>query len=143
MLTREYTVEQVFEALKQNGFEHLRENWFSRETGKQGACVLGQAAINLNSVDPLLLRGDEEVEEDKNFISNQLDRWAYRGRKWRWNTPQRLGLAQVIIHWNDERDYSRVGDNPFALKTYEDVVQMAYDVLRPHFDKIVKLNYYG
>jgi len=47
-----FTVRAVYDALAKNGFEHLRENWFDGwNNGKPvGACVLGQAALNLDII---------------------------------------------------------------------------------------------
>lgn len=47
--TKTVTVREVFEAIKENGFEHLRREWLQTSSdGKVIAgCVLGQAGVNL------------------------------------------------------------------------------------------------
>lgn len=151
-----FTIEEVFENLKKNGFEHLRGEWFS---GNKAACVLGQAALNLKVlandedsdvvVDLLFSDSEEDIYEEVEYralsysLLNQLNRWRYRNKKWlAENDFVAPGLGDVIIHWNDKYKVVFEGGiyvRKYALPTYQDVVDMAYEVLKPHFNKTVKL----
>lgn len=159
---REYTLKDIFDALKKNGFEHLREAWFSSEDGSKGGCVLGQALLNLNSVSPDIDEAEAQVEDDEEYgLLHQLNKFSYEGDKWNHYSFEdeidgevttqefflqgnQLNLGNLIIHWNDLRLYNLDGDDYYyPLETYEQVVEMAYDVLSPHFDEKVKLLHYG
>lgn len=48
---KEFTIREIVEAVRENGLEHLRGEWFHSYDGKiTGGCVLGQAAYNLSVV---------------------------------------------------------------------------------------------
>lgn len=136
--TIEVTVRQVFNALKKNGFEHLRGSWFmfKDEDGEQfedmhdatkrtvviGGCILGQGAINLGS--------------DSDTLIVQLNQ--FKNKSARWMTLDRP-VADSIIYWND-----KIGvDGLWALPAYEDVVNMAHDILLPYFKEKITLKTYG
>lgn len=146
------TVEEVFNALKKNGFRHLREEWLDSKNGKYTAgCILGQAALNLQIVPAAdwieIDDSDQQFSDDLSTklyaytLEGQLDRWAYTNKKWRVpnnDESTRQGLATTIIHWNDYEAYDpKAMASVYVLKTYADVVNMAYDVLKPHFAKTI------
>lgn len=157
--TRTYTIKQMFEALKQNGFEHLRGEWISGEGQVVGACVLGQALSNLNAVSQEDLQrsgmgadikvADSLVDQLNRFEISPDSKWA--GQNWVENeeyaeegywlySPESLSLGEVIIYWNDQAiDYY---NQKYFLQTYEEVVDMAYDVLSPYFDETIELPHY-
>lgn len=139
-------VHEVFEALKENGFEHLRTTWFGTKDGKiSGGCILGQAALNLNlyvtteNIYPAIDIKDTFQTDINSTISqysleSQLDRFLNRAKKWDY-TDRPKGLASTIIHWNDKEVRGiRV---EWALPTYQDVVDMAYDVMKPYFRRVI------
>ena len=159
METRIFTVKEVFEALKKNGFEHLRENWFAWDTeGKLiSACALGQAAINLSTVVSWhdhydrFERNNFTSSDFKHTLVSQLNKFIVKGGKRnKWVNPTKkflktlgteycppdLGtdLGDLIIGWND----AKAKDN-FLLQTYEEVTNMAYELMEPFFDKTVEL----
>jgi len=149
------TVREVYEALKENGFTHLRGEWLlqdysSKAKGKiVGACILGQAALNLNLLPewdieteakevPVLTHiyrtsnnSDVLIERLNEYtLSHQLNRFGVPPDS-KWHTFG--NCAQTIIHWNDKGDEN----GNYALPTYKDVLDMAYDVLKPHFKKVI------
>jgi len=166
-----YTVEEVFNALAENGFEHLRSQWmnFNESDYNQlvpitGACVLGQAALNLNviavnepdeaNVAPYPVETfieydwlDSEFEDYRAVldpytqnlmtIEAQLNRFTTDDYESKWYLGADTGVASTVIYWNDKQeDYET---QEYALKTYQEVVNMAYDVMKPFFHEIVYL----
>jgi len=158
-----FTVEEIFEALKKNGLTHLRGQWISAPDQKVvGACVLGQAAYNLG----VPANGDYEpkqgygnlYEELVNFEVTEspwLNEEFYKGSSY-WDSSidapfegaEESNVADLIIFWNDRREY-KVGDNgmfiatgEWKLKTYDDVVNMAREIMEPFFSNEVKLPHY-
>jgi hypothetical protein len=71
--TKTFLVKEIYDALDKNGFEHLRGTWFEGwNDGKPvGACVLGQAALNLNVVADY---GDNHEVHDDDPFDNLLKR---------------------------------------------------------------------
>jgi hypothetical protein len=140
-----FTVREIFEAIKKNGFEHLREQWYSfNNDGKAiGGCVLGQAALNLN------VPADSDTSGD---LTSNL--WAQLNQ---FDTPEKWidsmypmntrVAGKAIVYWNDHRVIDpETGANVtdadgyvWTLPTYNDVVEMAREVLEPHFDETIKL----
>ena len=160
---RTYTVKEVFEAIKKNGFEHLRDEWTSYGyNGKPvGACVLGQGALNLNVppsndndvhdspfIEDLLSNATDYDEQEKianvydeletkyNVVT-QLDRFQVKETS-KWYQVGRSTCGHAIVHWNDAVDYED-NDRHYVLETYEEVVDMVFDVLKPHMAKKVRL----
>jgi len=162
---KEFTVRQVFEALAQNGFYHLRDTWTADDMHGviDGGCVLHQGAMNLgvlsskdtNEYSEEFIDSDiEEYEAEAKYlkynIQDQLNKWSVRpGSKW---APEvysgdfveqardRRRLGNVIMYWNDLSSYDEKEDvSIYHLSTYEDVIKMAEEVLKPHMDKTIKL----
>lgn len=155
--TIEVDIEDVYKALKKNGFEHLRGQWFDLAGDKKGACVLGQAAMNLGVY--AALEGasystqywyNEAIEighyqELRNFahdhsLAEALNEFQLENPATNPWTPicdwgmDEYRIGSVIIYWNDlverDPDGNFVG---YELKTYAEVAEMAYDVLKPFF----------
>jgi len=112
------------------------------------------------SIDGAGLYGDE----DPYGLIAQLNRFSIRkGSKWTdvpdnddlssLETLESRGLANVIITWNDTKlneighyEYSDDGDvyvidrpTGYALPTYQDVIEMAREVLAPYMDRKIIL----
>lgn len=123
------TVRDVYNALKQNGFEHIRRDWTRADIEGviTGACVLGQAALNLG-VDANTYSG--------NLVSALNAFEVSTHNKWAFNKEETYGVGDTIINWNDKQDENGLY---WVLPTYADVVKMAYAVMRPHFDKPIHL----
>lgn len=146
------TVEDVYNALKQNGFDHLRGTWLT----DGGGCVLGQAAMNLNVA----------ASADVSDVSEESPDWVEYQGAWRqyaldeqlnsvgslskgdtWypdeEYTQPLGIGDTIIYWNDKYVYKNgdigTGVREYVLPTYDDVANMAYGILKPFFNETVKL----
>lgn len=130
----EFTVEQVFNALAQDGFEHLRGQWTAQDLNGviTGGCVLGQTAVNLGVA--------STYDDEENFnLQEQLNRFVVApDSKWYINDSAHCG--DTIIHWNDRLAFDTYGyENGYALKTYAEVIEMARDILFPYFDEKVVL----
>lgn len=138
------TVKEVFESIKENGFEHLRGSWYDTGIdGKiKGGCVIMQGGLNLN----IIASGEDviRIAPSANYrltdmlgqhsLQQQLNTIpAPRDGKW-YNLE--TGAGSTIIHWNDlikyDEEENKIG---FVLETYEEVVDMARDVLEPYFDR--------
>jgi hypothetical protein len=136
---KEIDVEEVFEAIKKNGFEYVREAWFSYEPDGtvKGGCVLGQAALNLS-----VPASNEEVYET-NLVYALDNLGGVENEKWidpafcSAGTP----IGGAIVAWND-RMVGVDGAMQYVLKTYEEVTQMAYDLLSPYFGEKIYLSEY-
>lgn len=145
--TKEYTLREIFEAIKKNGLLHLRGEWYgTNDKGKvNGACVLGQAAFNLNvpANDNYSPEGNLESELN-NFPLDQNSKWAT------YNGSRIYKVGDAIITWNDAYSFEKdgrvaqdsKGRSKYALRTYDQVVKMAHEILEPYFDKTVSLPYY-
>jgi hypothetical protein len=130
----------VFEAIEQNGVEHLRGDWYGTfgEDGKPDqACVLGIAAFNLGIAGHAQLGKNESanlVEQLNTLAVPTTNRWYYGA------TP----LGDTIIHWNDLASRNHLEDttnNGWAL-SWEQVVEMARDLLTPYFDHVFTADKY-
>lgn len=158
----ETTLKDVFTAIEQNGLDHVRGEWINfNEDGKPvGACVLGQATINLNVI-PFSLIDDEDFSrvlfdgvDDAYFESKEFDEYMYNTDahslltqlntfKIPQDSPWVYGegyLGEVIIYWNDKREYDMLGG--YTLKTYGEVVEMCREVMTPFFDEKITLMAY-
>jgi hypothetical protein len=124
----------VFEAIEQNGVNHLRGDWygtFGADGKPDQACVLGIAAMHLGVAG----FGELSKNEGANLLE-QLNQFEVpEDSKWR-NESSPLG--NTIIHWNDLRGY---GTKEYAL-TWQEVVEMARDLLTPHFDHVFTADKY-
>lgn len=129
-----FTIKQIYDALAKNGFQHLRGKWTSQDINgvTVGACVLGQAALNLGVVD----HSAYDEEDTLVAVLNQFD--VDPDSKW-FNYDQD-GVGSTIVYWNDLEEIDQ-DDNPlgYTLKTYPEVVAMAYDLLSPIFDQTVSI----
>lgn len=144
--TRTFTVREIFEAIKQNGFEHLREQWFSYnpENKAIGGCVLGQAGLNLGiPVDP-------ENEEKSDNLWAKLNSFD-TPKKWldKENPEFTRKAGEAIVFWNDRHvmdgdDYAENDNGEFiwVLPTYKEVVEMAREILEPHFEETIELPHF-
>jgi len=161
---KEVTVKEVFEAIKKNGFDHIRSNWIITSDGKPvGACVLGQGALNLGVAAEYnyygninnLVPGYSDMPwpqqekahtaitrtAKKHSLIAQLNKFkADKGSKWVTGEAGSSRAGDLIVYWNDAREYVSEDDfRDYRLKTYEEVVDMAYDILKPHFDEKLEL----
>lgn len=138
-----FTVEEIFEALKQNGLEHIRQDWISVKDGKVvGACALGQAAYNLN-----VPAYEEQVDifgayinANGNIYDALNDFGLGKGSPWFDEDfmAEDFSVADTIIFWNDRKSSA----GTYTLKTYAEVVNMAREVLEPYFKETVELPHY-
>lgn len=144
------TVKEIYDAIKQNGYDHIRGQWLVYDWDRKSiaGCVLGQAAINLNLIDisdkqifNYDLQFDEVSEALNRFVVPSDSEWYV------FADADRCGNA--ITFWNDKREEDVTGQAVYhhsqpvyALKTYDDVAAMAYDILSPYFDETVKVPIY-
>lgn len=164
-----FDIEDVYEAIKKNGLNHLRQSWIMVDKNSKpiGACVLGQAAINLNVVpsenedayDFKLrklfekYRGEDHTSWENparilNVFANlsgryslisQLNRFSVGKRNPRFH-DESSKVGDTIVYWNDAIKLDDGGFGVYYLvETYEELVEIAYDLLKPHFGKKVKL----
>lgn len=151
-------VEDVYKAIKKNGFEWVREQYeqINADGEVYAGCVLGQASFNLN-VDP--------ANDDNWYHSlvGQLNTFNVSPDS-RWYTEQQPQVGFTITTWNDkiihyghEMDDASFGGclqdaeydekhsvegyvpTEWALNTYEEVVQMCYDILSPYFNETIRV----
>lgn len=138
--TKNFTVKEVFDALVQNGFEHLRETWLNTDDqGKPtGACILGQAGLNLGVYmesgqlyDDLtkfyenfyssLAQDDPLFEDNEDLLDAASEKWTPFSLETQlnefdvpstspWSVNDLHGAGATIIHWNDKLDYDYSGD---------------------------------
>ena len=146
VVIKEFTVQQVFEALKKNGFEHIREMWFDTDYGKPtAACVLGQAALNLSAApetDQASGRGFFGGYDPEGFQATVYDQL----NRFRNPIPDEIvpegDCGSAIVQWNDSVDHYEDDEEEtpvYTLPTYEAVVNKAEEILRPYFDEVVYL----
>jgi hypothetical protein len=140
---KEFTVREIFEALKKNGFDHLRGEWVSTNSrGKAvGACAIGQAALNL---------GVQASPDEDTSLGNLYDELQTLevDPSSRWYVGDFAG--GTIVHWNDLRvtdgfgnpQYTAQKHPKYVLRYWYQVVEMAREVLEPHFDKIIRLPHF-
>jgi hypothetical protein len=149
--TKTFTVRDIYEALAKNGLQHLRGSWYSTNAKGEtvGACVLGQAAFNLNAPATSDENSGENLIEFLNSLPIDSDnKWGtmFDG----FNTHTFDNVGEAIIAWNDSYrmksdgtvDRNEKGNPKWLLRTYPRVVEMAYGLLEPHFDKTVELPHY-
>jgi len=120
----------IYEALVKNGMEHIRENYFNIDFTSNkpyGACAIGMMAYNLG------VAADLNYEKNEGFnLTERLDSWAVpEGSKWFFRGIN--GVGSTIINWNDKWD----GLNGRYSLSWEQVVQMAHDVLEPYFNETI------
>lgn len=174
----EIDVEEIFNAIQKNGYEHARGVWFNDD--KTAACVLGQGALNLgvagspNEFEHVWERWfventdelgnafiewakkediyDEDLIPQDHLYVDFLDRIQNKfviglekalnslgtvpsDSRWYYAPFSPIGIA--IEYWNDLSDGSE-----YVLKTYDEVVEMVYDLLSPHFGTKVAITKY-
>lgn len=136
------TGKDLLEAIKKNGFEHLRGQWFAGNDGKvTGACIIGQAAINLgadsdyvqNRVDKVFTIGARSLPDGikEEFLEKPNGRFIYGDDK---NHEFTFGFAAVMIAMNDKM----VDDISYAY-SWNQLVRYAEKFLTPYLDINVKL----
>lgn len=159
--TKKIKVREAWEALGKNGFEHIRSDWFSYgEDGLiVGGCALGQMALNLGAIPYDVKPYDNNltpVEDgfDHNLLS-QLNRFQNVAEAWIVPDDTRSGAydptacGSAIIYWNDATietgEINSYGEpiSEYILKTYEEVSNMAREILEPYFDEEVELVEYN
>lgn len=153
---KEFTVQQVIDAIEKDGLEHLRGKWFvyTFDNKLTGACVLGQGAANLGVITEsddleaigwdtdlnLPLYDDFDVRSFGNkapILAEQLNRFKISEEN-KWYTGGNLGAAgNTIIEWNDK--HIGYHSREYVLPTYEDVVEMVKEVLAGYENEIVYL----
>lgn len=133
----EFTVKEVFEAIAKNGFTHLRKDWTAEDMQGiiYGGCVLQQGGMNLGVA---VTRETDAAETDSTLV-RQLDQFPCISPKWQ-TSGGGGSVADTIIQWNDKGMWSEDDEKfIYELPTYQDVVNMAHDVLEPYFDKVIRL----
>jgi len=108
-VSRKITGRDAFEAMKKNGFPHIRGSYGS----KYGACVIGQAALNLN-VPALQL--DSAIGHAGINISG-------------------IPLSARIVAINDE-PIDRY-ESPLQYRTYDQVIEKVEGLMKPIFDEVL------
>lgn len=158
--TKTFTIKEIFEAIEHNGFKHLREEWVSYNAKNKavGACVLGQAALNLGAIT------NSEADETYNIYTDYSDDYDQPEIKTlleqlnQFDTPEKWSdgdeeidkAGNAIVYWNDKHVTDEDGNSKltpsgkpiYELKKYEDVVKMAREILEPYFDKTIELTHY-
>lgn len=149
--TKTFTVKEIYEALAKNGLQHLRGTWYSTNSDDKtiGGCVLGQAAFNLGVPANTDFSGDNLVNFLNTLEVDPTSKWATVNNG---ITKENVGnkVGNAIITWNDAIRYTKAGvpevdsrgNTKYVLRTYPRVVEMAHDLLAPHFEKTVKLPHY-
>lgn len=125
---KDITVRDAYIALKENGFEHIRDEWFREDIEGviTGGCVIAQTALNLG----VSAQGDNSLQEALNNFSVLITSKYYV------NSFSRLG--DTIITWNDKTRYDEKLERfVYVLPTYSDVAKMAYSLMKPHFKAVL------
>lgn len=170
--TREFIVQEVIDAIKVDGLEHLRGQWIDAYAGKlYGGCVLGQGAINLGVLPDInVLPAGLYSKQSGNGLVYQLNQFRNVSPKWSTHPPNGpmivvdadfpdekepafyygaegntinpetlRSCGDAIITWNDLEKIPYDGDSEYALATYEEVAQMAADILAPYANEKITL----
>lgn len=146
----------LYEAMKVNGVEHIRGEWFTFDAdGKPVAgCAMGLMAINLKvKVNDSINAGANLYEQLRHLPVAEDNRWYEapdEGATYGFftdGTPVPYpNVADSIINWNDRDRYvyktivdswdnsqRQVEVREYVLSTWEEVHQMVHDVLEPYF----------
>lgn len=112
-MTKKFTVKDVYEAIKKNGYPwttgiHIQRVDYNDGSGPTvvGACAIGQAALNLG-LDP---DGKDDIELQKMRM-------------------QLTGMVGAIETCNDD-----------DAKEYADVVEYAREIMEPRFDEVITID---
>ena len=130
---KDFTVREVYDALVQNGLQHLRKNWLIKTfDGKlTGGCILGQGAYNLS----VLPHSDDEFEDmfpigqympkfssedaydDDDYEDQVIDTQnkfvgfglydqlnKFDNVSEKWSADITGGCGEAIVYWNDLQD---------------------------------------
>jgi hypothetical protein len=146
------TVKEVYEAIKLNGLDQIRETWVHTDDDGNivAGCIIMQGAFNLKVVP------SDEVEDEpweteydyENTLLGQLNILSVPEGKYSKIIGKSIrGVGDAIIHWYDEvnpnfRDEYDAEGNPinyYYLSTYEDALKMVKTLLEPYFDRTLKL----
>lgn len=137
---KEVSVRDIFLALKENGFYHLRQEWTAEDVDGVivGGCLLQQGAMNLG----VKAHGYASLQ-------NKLNQFDFIDSNSRWSLMEENPVGDLLIHWNDATTSKWIKDKDnfeggrwvdgYLLPTYEDVVKMAEEILNPFMDKKVYL----
>lgn len=118
------TLREVLAAARQNGFEHVRDSWFQQKWDVEkkehfidGACALGQAAINLG-IEPYSLRN----KRVKNEAGSRREPF----------------LAIIRLNDNTEKGYNlnEIADN--IEKRYADVLDVPVTVTKAEYPHVIR-----
>lgn len=155
---KEITVREVYEALEKNGLDWIRGRWFENGLDSDdgvikpvGACIMGQGAVNLGVIGSLdddnhpLNNLYNYIEQfDVGYVDDKVDTLIFYSLENQLNrftvpvdNPYHLsyiaGLAETIIAWNDLQ--SGVYDYPYQITTYEEMLNIAKNLMEPFFDE--------
>jgi hypothetical protein len=144
---KEITVKEAFEAGTENGFELLRGSWitYNGKTYPVAACFLGQVAINKGiAAETFTVQSviDHRFPIERHNLYDQLNQFVIPEDS-KWVIPSLVPsmpplpriareLGRVITHWNDDRDDET---GYYFLETYQDIVDMAREVMTPFFEE--------
>lgn len=153
VVEKQFTVREIVEAIKHNGFDHLRGRWVQTFGDKiAGGCVLAQGAFNLGvlpwfgtDVNNLLGISDTRPESTilgaLNAFSNVSEKWLRTHvegfRNFSRSDLESCGTA--IVCWNDLATYANFLPREYYLSTYDEVSEMVEDILAPYLDETVTL----
>lgn len=151
--TKTFTVREVWEALKQNGLQHLRSTWYidgTEDGTAKGACAIGQAAYNLG-VPYTDEMPDESTYDNLSEALNQFTtprKWAHYGE----TTAEAIVAVNDAYRINKETgmiarhrlatDGAEASGKPYYRFSYNEVVKIAHEILEPYFDKTITLPIY-
>lgn len=129
---KEFDVEDIYNAIAENGLEHLRGKWIDADSSGKltGACVLGQGAANLGvfteagalqhdietffyDLDKTITDDDEDYEGPDYLVDNAVETYsehtlesALNGFSTpddsKWRASGIFGVGGTIIYWNDK-----------------------------------------
>lgn len=125
------TIGAILDALVENGFEHIRGTWFKygedAENGEKliiGACVLGQAALNLSA-------NDDSIQRVLNkYIKIPYGRIPKHVRN-AYEPDEAGGIGSILISMNDAYEYANGGVNRYYY-SWKQLVNYATKHIEPY-----------
>jgi hypothetical protein len=124
----EVTVDQIIEAVEQNGFIHCRNGWFKKEYNADygerpinEACIMGQVAINLGVT-------SDSLESGLNKLGTVSNKWL---KHFSGDDGYEFGIAEAAIQYNDGSKLS-----------YNAIAKKLRDWLEPYRGKTLKMQRY-